>query len=470
MNTLVKICSVIFILTNGLSLANDQTKYTEEIEYLASNANKLMGFNGTVLIANSDEILFQKSYGFSDKEKKTVLIPEHRLSPGSIAKEFTTVAVMMLKEKGLLSYEDKLSKYLPELPQWSSTVSIQNIMTHTSGLPKIKFKINIASADVLEQISAVEKLEFEPGKGYLYGNMNVFLRTLIVEQITGDSFENYLHSSILKPAGMTSTYHRTNANAETQPKMTSGVFPTAISGLTIYTTASDLYQWEKALWNNTLVNIDALKKVILEKGLSGNNLRAFFDFGNFKLNEKGELTDVMHDGSHPSHHAYKSINFTKDLIIILMSSDGRKSTLYELHEGLSNISHNSPVILPASWWLSHQIKTEGIDVALEAYKSKLTIDNDLNSNEQTLNNLGYGLYANKQLEEALKVMKLNLELYPNSANTYDSYAELLIDANKQAEALPFIKQGIKVATKNKNGQLLTILKSKLIKYNDEVNK
>ncbi|MFK8013208.1 MAG: tetratricopeptide repeat protein, partial [Marinicellaceae bacterium] len=243
-----------------------------------------------------------------------------------------------------------------------------------------------------------------------------------------------------------------------------------ISGLTIYTTASDLYQWEKALWNNTLVNIDALKKVILEKGLSGNNLRAFFDFGNFKLNEKGELTDVMHDGSHPSHHAYKSINFTKDLIIILMSSDGRKSTLYELHEGLSNISHNSPVILPASWWLSHQIKTEGIDVALEAYKSKLTIDNDLNSNEQTLNNLGYGLYANKQLEEALKVMKLNLELYPNSANTYDSYAELLIDANKQAEALPFIKQGIKVATENKNGQLLTILKSKLIKYNDEVNK
>ena len=98
-----------------------------------------------------------------------------------------------------------------------------------------------------------------------------------------------------------------------------------------------MYKWEKTLWGNKLIDREQLKKVIIAPGLSGNPHRAYFDFGTFTVNNKQRLTQLSHNGSNPSHHAIKYNDFDNDIIIILMSSDGRKATLYELKAAISKV-------------------------------------------------------------------------------------------------------------------------------------
>jgi CubicO group peptidase (beta-lactamase class C family) len=314
----------------------ENNQYQNKIEQFITTANKDNNFNGTVLVAKHGDILFHKSYGYADKHKKEPLTIEHRLSPGSIAKEFTTAIIMQLKMNGKLRYEDKISQYLTFLPEWANDISIENILTHTSGMPKVKWHANITTTDIIKQIGEIKTLEFKPNQDYLYTNLNVVLRALIVESIIRSPFKSHLKNTLFVPADMTSTFNKTAISPNTK-LITFGDYPTAISGLTIYTTALDLYKWEKTLWGNKLIDREHLKKVIIEPGLSGNPHRAYFDFGTFTVNNKQRLTQLSHNGSNPSHHAIKYNDFDNDIIIILMSSDGRKATLYELKAAISKV-------------------------------------------------------------------------------------------------------------------------------------
>lgn len=335
MQFLIQLFLLVLLLITQFTYA-EKTQYKSQIEQLITTAHKEDNFNGTVLVAKHDEIIFHKSYGFADQYKKVPLTIEHRLSPGLIAKEFTTTIMMQLKIKGKLKYEDKISKYLPYLPAWANNVSIENILTHTSGMPKVKWHSNITTTDIQKQLTAIKTPEFKPDEGYLYTNLNVVLRALIIEKIINEPFHIYAKNVLFKHAEMTNTFNKTTVNSDTK-LMAFGDYPTAISGLTIYTTAFDLYEWEKALWENKLIDREHLIRMITKQGLSGNTHRAYFDFGTFITDDKQRLIQLMHDGSHPSHHAIKYNNFDNEVIIILMSSDGRKTTLYELKTSISNI-------------------------------------------------------------------------------------------------------------------------------------
>ncbi len=105
------------------------------------NLNKLFSyynlngmFNGIVLAAENGKIIFKKAYGFADFERKTHLDTSSVFSIGSVTKPFTATAIMILNERGLLSYEDKLIKYYPNFPSYFEHITIRHLLTHTSGL------------------------------------------------------------------------------------------------------------------------------------------------------------------------------------------------------------------------------------------------------------------------------------------------------------------------------------------------
>jgi len=143
-----------------------------------------------------------------------------------------------------------------------------------------------------------------------------------------------------------------------------------------------------------------------------------------------------------------------------MSSDGRKSTLYELRNYIANISAQSETKTPATWWLSNEIKVNGIEKAVQKYKIIMKENDKLISNEQTLNSLAYSLLADKKLDDGSLLMKLNLEYYPESANAHDSYAELLIETRHFEKAAAVVKRGLLLAEQSKNDMLIKILKDK----------
>ena len=90
----------------------ENIKYTKQIDQILSLANDNVGFSGTLLVADSSGVIYQNSIGYANVEKSVKLTPEHQISPGSVGKEFTTIAIMMLQEQGKLNYNDKLSKHL----------------------------------------------------------------------------------------------------------------------------------------------------------------------------------------------------------------------------------------------------------------------------------------------------------------------------------------------------------------------
>jgi len=438
---------------------NESTIHKKKINQILKQANEHVGFNGTLLIANSNGILYQNSIGYADVEQKVKLTSAHQISPGSIGKEFTTVAIMMLQEQGKLDYNDKLSTYIKKLPSWSGQITIEHILAHTSGLPVIEWEPNLTTNSVMSQLMAVEKLPFKPGEGYSYSNLDVMLRALVIEKVTGEHFATFFKKNILIPSGMLQTFNKIHIDHD-PASFVYGDMPSAILGVTMYSTALDLYRFEKALWSGLLVNKASMKKGLAPHHLSGDYERTYFDFGGFTKDDSGEITQVMHDGSNENQHSLKVSDFNKDLIVIIMSTDSRKLTPFELNDYALNLSEYTPEQIPESWWFTTEIKRVGFDTTLVDYRKTMQNSKQLIKDEFSFWVYGYIMMLNGQLDNAIEIMKINMENFPKSADAYDSYAELLIQAKRFKEAKPIIIKGLKLAKKSNNSNLIASLTDK----------
>ncbi|WP_052748974.1 serine hydrolase domain-containing protein [Arsukibacterium ikkense] len=324
MKLLLLFLNVFFLILPVCAKEALSNEYWDRIEKTVLETS----FNGTIVVGRGDQTFFQKSVGYADPAKTIPLTANHLFSPGSVGKEFTTVSIMQLAAKNKLKYQDSITKYVDGLPAWANKITIEQILTHTSGLPDVKWKEGINTADAIQQIQQ-GTLVFEPGTGYKYTNLNVVVRALIVESIIGQSYADYVDSSIFKVAGMTHAFHQTE-NEHVSKTVVSGDFPTNMAGLTIYLTPMDLFRFENALWNGSLLSTEQLRQALPGDSLSGQTNRAYFDFGKFFVDDNGSLVTWEHDGSNPSHHTIKHHDFNSGNIFILMSSDGNKSTLYKL--------------------------------------------------------------------------------------------------------------------------------------------
>ena len=290
------------------------------------------GFNGAVLVSKNDKLIIEEYFGYADFQKTTKLTRKHLFSPGSVGKEFTTVGIMLLEEQGRLSYEDKISTFIADLPEWAKNITIHHILSHTSGLPKIKWKKGILTTDAITQLLNSEGL-FNPGSGYRYSNLNVVARALVIEAVTNQTFSAFMQNNLFEPAQMRGSYQQLSAK-DASPEKVDGDYPTFLNGVTVYVTPIDLMKFEIALTSNVLIPFSRVQAKLDGDELSGQSERALYDFGSFSKDSRDTLLSWRHDGSNPSHHTLKFHDFEQDLVILIMSSDGNKSTLYQIKEKL----------------------------------------------------------------------------------------------------------------------------------------
>ncbi len=205
MKTFLCLSIIMAFLTTSCQQHSSVDEYVQEIY-----ANGEL--NGNVLVVKRDSILYEKSFGIAHPETKEELTAKHRFAIGSISKEFPGVAVMQLFENGNLRLDDKVSKYLKDLPSWASTINIQQLFKYTSGLPRVSWErygeneMTVTHELLLNDLKKVKKLEFEPGSDYLYSNYNPILLIHIVEKISGQSFEEYVTQNIFKVSKMKDSY------------------------------------------------------------------------------------------------------------------------------------------------------------------------------------------------------------------------------------------------------------------------
>ncbi|PWJ59063.1 CubicO group peptidase (beta-lactamase class C family) [Dyadobacter jejuensis] len=230
-------------------------------------------FNGVIMLAQGDSVLFRAVRGYADLSMKRELKATDRFVIGSISKQITAVLIMKLIEKTEIDPHDRISRYLPELNQsWADTVTVHHLLSHTHG---------IAEMDA--------PLQFEPGSQFQYSQLGYELLAVIAERITQQSFEE-LSTQLFREAEMPETMHPTNrtflnlvkayttaedgsAHLETNSLM----YDVAAGGFV--STAQDLLQWTRLLQTGRLIKEASLQKMIRPYALRNHPVLGALNYG-----------------------------------------------------------------------------------------------------------------------------------------------------------------------------------------------
>jgi D-alanyl-D-alanine carboxypeptidase len=248
-------------------------------------------FSGVVLLALGDKILYQRAVGMASKEYDAPINFQTRFDLASLTKVFTGVAIGQLAQQGKIRFEDPISKYLPELPaNLTKDVTIHHLLTHTSGLGsywKQEFhESNHARFRTLKdylQLIRNDTLLFSPGSRWSYSNSGYLLLGLLIEQLSGKSYFDYVKENIFLKAGMTSSdflerdavnknvansYTRQNRYRPDNQSYSNTYFIATVKGSSAggaHASAEDLYRFSVALLNNRLLNRQYTELVISGK-------------------------------------------------------------------------------------------------------------------------------------------------------------------------------------------------------------
>jgi CubicO group peptidase (beta-lactamase class C family) len=228
--------------------------------------------SGAVLAARDGQLILSKGYGLADRDKKIPNTAQTRYRIYSITKQFTAMAILMLQEQGKLNVQDPICKYIPDCPTAWKEVTIHHLLTHTSGIPDFMgfsdYQETSATPSPPAQTMARFKdkpLDFQPGEKWSYSNSGYLLLGSIIEQVSGQSYEDFLQKNIFEPLKMVNTgydHSRTDLaigytnRTDIKAKFVDMSIPYAAGGL--YSTVEDLYRWDQALYAEQLVPQKAL--------------------------------------------------------------------------------------------------------------------------------------------------------------------------------------------------------------------
>ena len=205
---------ILFLSSFTLSVsAQDQLspEIREKIDKLATDVLARTGVpSASVAIVKDSQIVYVKAYGDARLEPRTPATPEMRYSIGSISKQFTAAAILLLQEQGKLSLDDKVAKFLPNLTR-AKEVTIRQLLSHTSGYQDywpqdyvMPMMLQPVTAEKIMELWARKPLDFEPGTKWQYSNTNYVIAGVIIEKASGKPLLQFLSEKIFTPLGMKS--------------------------------------------------------------------------------------------------------------------------------------------------------------------------------------------------------------------------------------------------------------------------
>jgi len=220
----------------------------------------------TIIVTKDGKTVFRKAYGMADTGAKLAMSPDMSLRLGSITKQFTAVAILKLAEQGKLSVGDDFRKYLPDFPDKGKTITIEHLLTHTSGIPSYTglpgFRASMAKDVTVNELIATFKdlpLEFAPGARFAYNNSGYILLGAVIEKVSGQRYADFMATQIFDPLGMQHTayegFERNKVLAARGHEGRDGAFrPAAALSMTLpyaagslVSTVDDLARWDAAI-------------------------------------------------------------------------------------------------------------------------------------------------------------------------------------------------------------------------------
>jgi CubicO group peptidase (beta-lactamase class C family) len=268
-----------------------------------------------MMVIENGEASVVRSYGLANLETRVPCQPHTNFRLASVTKPFTSMAIMILAERGALALEDKLPRFFPGFPPYGNEITIRQLLTHTSGLLDYEELIppgttaQLHDRDVLEILRRQNKAHFPPGTRFRYSNGGYALLALIVEAVSNCTFAEFLRANIFLPLGMDGTvayeagqpaiphralgYSRRGAAFEqTDQSLTSAV----LGDGGIYSSVLDLFKWDQALDTEKLVSRSMLRQAFTAHSSGSDAPGSGYGFGWYVERQGGE-EHVWHHGS-----------------------------------------------------------------------------------------------------------------------------------------------------------------------------
>lgn len=439
------ILAISLILIGQSTFGQDRIKKMDSL-LSALHANEIL--NGNVLIAEKGKIVYSNSFGNANEDTQQKLNENSIFELASCSKQFTAMAVMLLKEKGKLNLDDHMSKYIPELGFYKN-ITVRNLLHHTSGLPdymelmdSLFDKSKIATnKDIISIFSAVQpKILFEPNTKYEYSNTGYALLASIIENVSGQTYADFLQKNIFEPLKMTNSFVYTRRFAPKKidnyaygyiysDSLKKYVLPDNLSetnmviwldGIVgdgcVNSTVNDLLKWDRALYTNKLLSKNSMNE-IFEVATLNDKSKTNYGFGWEIIDHPDFGKIVSHSGGWPGYVTYFERHLSNDKTIIILQNHNNVSIPVK---SIRNILYNKP--LPTK-----KIRTEiklPIEL-LQQYVSTYEIEKDFEmkvtlENEQLYVQLtgqsALPIFAESETLFFLKVVDAQLQFEPNDTN------------------------------------------------------
>lgn len=435
-------------------------------------------FNGAVLVTENQHVVVNRAVGIADFRTQDAIKTTTVFNLGEASRQFTAVAIIMLKELGKLKYEDDVNRYLPELPY--SGITIRHLLSHTSGLIDYHTLFAIhwndktktaGNRDLLALLKAKRpELDFRPGERLQHSATNYALLASIVERVTSQPYDQFVKQYLFDPIGMKNSVVYSRLRSPNVPSRAYGFHSNLIKspelddmdyleGImgdeNIYSCSDDLLQWDYALYSDRLVRQSVLAEAFAPTQLN-NGSTIDFGFG-WNISQVDRRKVVDQDGSVGGFHAvFERMLDDKSALVIL--SNSQSPNMFEMKDAIYAIMRAKPYTLPQpsiAPMMGKTLKELGTQAALNFYnKAKDENPRRYAFRESELNTLGIELLELKRPKDAIEILKLNVDMFPYSFNVYDSLGEAYYADGNKEQALANYKKSLEIYPDNTNAQAM----------------
>ena len=348
---------VLILLSTVVAFAQDATAGKVD-EFIKSEMLKQQIPGVSLAVVKDDKIVYAKGYGLANVELNAAVKPETIFQSGSVGKQFTAAAVLMLVEEGRINLDDKITKYFADAPDTWKNITVRHLLTHTSGLVNDfsmeDYRRDFSEAEIVKKAETFP-LDFQPGEKWSYSNIGYKLLGILIGKVTGKFYGNFLQERIFKPLNMTTA--RIISEADIVPNRAAGyqlvkgelknqdwVSPTmnTTADGSLYLTVYDMAKWDDALYGEKI-----LKKTSLDAMWSPvklNNGKTYpYGFG-WSLGEANGHKIIEHGGAWQGFKSYIA-RYPNDKLTIIVFANLAETNPTPLAHGVAGI-YNAALVAP----------------------------------------------------------------------------------------------------------------------------
>jgi len=335
---------------------------TFKLEKYMTHAQKA-GFSGSVLVAKDNKFLLAKGYGMADKEKEISFSAETVSTIGSITKQFTGAGILKLQMMGKLNVKDPITKYFNNVPEDKKDITLHHLLTHTAGFPgAIGPDFDPITRENFVQLAMQTPLKREPGTLYEYSNVGYSLCGIIIELVSGKSYEEFLHQNLFDPAGMNHTGYlipewdkdniahgyRGNKDWGTlldHPWLEDGPGWHLRGNGGILSTVKDIFQWHKALEGDSVLGEKEKELFYHPHVREGENADSFYGYGWALFITPRNTQLIAHNGGNPYFSA-DFLRYVDEDVVIIALANTSSYRAWKVSEALARIVFGYDYTLP----------------------------------------------------------------------------------------------------------------------------